>query len=83
MKARKMRRAIHEEQQRAIRMWEWISDGKRRRSEATSRKDWEAVERITADLVFWHLEMKRLQQEIGLFAIFYEDEIKEKPGSNT
>ncbi|MDR6227342.1 hypothetical protein [Desmospora profundinema] len=67
-------KAIHEEQQRAIRMWESIREGKQRLAEAAGRGDWQTVERITADLVFWKLEMERLQRKIGLFALFYEEE---------
>ncbi|MFC4076241.1 hypothetical protein [Salinithrix halophila] len=68
-----MKKPIHEEQQRAIQTWESIREGRTRLTAATARGDWQEAERITGDLAFWELELKRLERSIGLFALFCEE----------
>lgn len=69
---------IAEKQQQAIQMWQAIQKSRKSKQEALDVGDYQEVERITGDLVFWELKMKRLRQEIGLFALFYDDDQQDR-----
>ncbi|MFD1427042.1 hypothetical protein JOD24_002626 [Kroppenstedtia sanguinis] len=65
---------IYREQQRALFLTKKILEGRELRDQAMAAGHRQSAEVWTADLTFWELELRRLQEKLGLLACFVKEE---------
>ncbi|SFS69409.1 hypothetical protein [Marininema halotolerans] len=65
---------ITDSQRQAYFLWKHLCQGEKDLQEAHKNGDVEKLMQLTADCTFWRLEWERLVDQIGLLAIFSEEE---------